>query len=192
MDCRVLLRKLGFVVPASFLFRCRASVKGFSLVEVVVALGIVSFSLVGILSMFPVALDTATDSKNETRVTFIAQSIFSDLQFSPGTNACVMLRQVSNAEDYSDSSKVKGQSLDVNFSTQYVAYDREGKPLQAISSNDFAGRYTNSQAGFMASIATNAAPMTGLARVDVTIVSPPQASSSTRKTNFFTTYLPIQ
>jgi uncharacterized protein (TIGR02598 family) len=194
MEARVLLRKLRLPTLPSFLFCAKTFPKGFSLVEVVLALGIVSFSLVGILSMFPVALDTATDSKNETRVTFIAQSIFSDLQFSQPANASVMLKQVSSATDYQNPTFVKSQSLAVNFLTQYVAYDREGRPLQSISSNDFSGRYTNAQAGFVASISTNASPMTGLARVDVAIVSPPQAgsSSNTRKTNFFTTYLPTQ
>lgn len=194
MEARVLLRKRCLPVLSSFLFRSKAPLGGFSLVEVVLALGIVSFSLVGILSMFPVALDTATDSKNETRVTFIAQSIFSDLQFSKPSNAMVMFKQVGQASDYDNPTYAKGQSLGANFVAQYVAYDREGRPLQSISSNDFRGSYGNTQAGFVASIATNASPLTGLARVDVTIVSPPQAGSgsNTRKTNFFTTYLPTQ
>jgi uncharacterized protein (TIGR02598 family) len=59
-------------------FGCRH--KGFSLIEVVLALGIVGFSLIGILGLFPVALNTAKDSQNETRVAFIAQSIYSDFR----------------------------------------------------------------------------------------------------------------
>jgi uncharacterized protein (TIGR02598 family) len=66
-------------------------VRAFSLLEVVVALTVVSFSLIGILGLLPVALNTAKDSQDETRVTQMAQELMEDLkgrkgiQFSPQT-----------------------------------------------------------------------------------------------------------
>lgn len=55
----------------------------FSLIEIVLAVGIISFALVGILGLFPVALDAATAAQDETQVAFIASSIFSGLNSNP-------------------------------------------------------------------------------------------------------------
>jgi len=73
---------------------------GFSLVEIVLALGIMAFALVGILGLFPAAIETAQESKAETRTAIIAQTIISDIRSSydpatgnidievaPGTNS---------------------------------------------------------------------------------------------------------
>ena len=61
----------------------RTMTLAFSLVEIVLAVGIISFALVGILGMFPVALDAATRSREETQAAFIARSIYSDLAGYP-------------------------------------------------------------------------------------------------------------
>ena len=163
------------------------SPNGFSLVEVVLALGIVSFSLVGILSIFPVALDTAKDSKNETRITLIAQSIFSDLQSSSATNALVILKQGDNP----GTSETTLLKLDVP-DTLYIAYDADGKALAGISQNDFQ-QYTKTDASFLASInsvTNNVQP--GMALVNVSIQSPPQArtGNASRKKYYFSAFLP--
>ena len=50
-----------------------ASGRGFSLIEVVLALGIISFAIVGIIGLMPVAMKSAGDSMRETDATFIAR-----------------------------------------------------------------------------------------------------------------------
>jgi uncharacterized protein (TIGR02598 family) len=52
---------------------------GFSMVEVALALGIVGFSMLAIMGLFPLAMNTARDSLTETRATQLAQDTFSDL-----------------------------------------------------------------------------------------------------------------
>jgi uncharacterized protein (TIGR02598 family) len=51
----------------------------FSLVEVVVALGVVSFAIVAILGLMPTGLQTGRSSQDETRSPQIAQDIFASI-----------------------------------------------------------------------------------------------------------------
>ena len=55
--------------------RCPA----FSLVEVVLALGVVSFALLAILGAFPVGLQTGRGAHDETRAAQIAQGLFASI-----------------------------------------------------------------------------------------------------------------
>ena len=52
---------------------------GFSLVEVVVALGVVSFAIIAILGLVPTGLQTSHSSQDETRAAQIAQAILASL-----------------------------------------------------------------------------------------------------------------
>jgi uncharacterized protein (TIGR02598 family) len=49
------------------------------LVEVVIALGVVTVGIVGILAVFPTALQTGHSAQDETRAAHIAQSVFGSL-----------------------------------------------------------------------------------------------------------------
>jgi type II secretory pathway pseudopilin PulG len=51
----------------------------FSLVEVVVALGVVGFAIVAILGVLPIGLQTSHSSQDETRAAQIAQTLFASL-----------------------------------------------------------------------------------------------------------------
>jgi uncharacterized protein (TIGR02598 family) len=62
--------------------RSRAQ-RAFSLVEVTLALGIISFAFVAIFGMLPVALDSARDSIDRTRGAQIAQRLFAETQQTP-------------------------------------------------------------------------------------------------------------
>jgi type II secretory pathway pseudopilin PulG len=52
---------------------------GFSLVEVVIALGVIAVAVVAILTLFPAALQTGHSAQDETRAAHIAQTIFPSL-----------------------------------------------------------------------------------------------------------------
>ncbi|MDR0533234.1 MAG: hypothetical protein LBH01_04700 [Verrucomicrobiales bacterium] len=58
--------------------------KGFSLVEVVLALGVASFALLAIIGMLPVGVNTQQDSMRETIATNIGTAIINDLNQVPG------------------------------------------------------------------------------------------------------------
>ncbi|MDQ6765330.1 MAG: hypothetical protein M3Z22_04420 [Verrucomicrobiota bacterium] len=53
--------------------------RGFSLVEVVLALGVVAFAIVAILGMVPAGLSTSHSAQDDTRAAQIAQDIFASL-----------------------------------------------------------------------------------------------------------------
>lgn len=82
-----------FQLSSSFFRRPRAT--AFSLVEVTISLGIVSFALVGILGALPVAMDNERASLEQTRATLIASVFFSNLRSQPFTNARYLDSQVS-------------------------------------------------------------------------------------------------
>ena len=52
---------------------------GFSLVEVVIALGVIAVAVLAILAVFPAALQTGHSAQDETRAAHIAQTIFPSL-----------------------------------------------------------------------------------------------------------------
>jgi hypothetical protein len=57
--------------------------EAFSLVEVVIAIGLFAFVIVGILGLFPAALRIRSESSLETRSYLIAQQLFSQVAASP-------------------------------------------------------------------------------------------------------------
>ena len=59
--------------------RAKHGRKGFSLVEVVLALGVVSFAIIAILGILPVGLNTGHSAQDETRAAQIAEDILASL-----------------------------------------------------------------------------------------------------------------
>src|SRR5207237_2461782 len=51
----------------------------FSLLEVVIALGVIAVGIVAVLAVFPTALQTGHSAQDETRAAHIAQSVFGSL-----------------------------------------------------------------------------------------------------------------
>ena len=54
--------------------------KGFSLVEVVLALGVAAVAFTAIMGLFPLGLDMSRETHEETQAALIAQSILGDLR----------------------------------------------------------------------------------------------------------------
>jgi uncharacterized protein (TIGR02598 family) len=127
----------------------RFTIRAFSLIEIVLAVGIVSFALVGILGLFPVALEAAADSRQETQATFIAQQVFSGLS-SPAPFLT----------DTSSKLGTKANLLTNQSTTLYFDDNGEQTP-------------TSSGALYEARVAWTAnAPSPGLTRVDLAIITP--------------------
>src|SRR5438128_7171489 len=59
--------------------RRRARTHSFSLLEVVIALGVIAVGIVGVLAVFPTALQTGHSAQDETRAAHVAQSVFGSL-----------------------------------------------------------------------------------------------------------------
>jgi uncharacterized protein (TIGR02598 family) len=67
------------VIASASHLRPRQRQLAFSIVEVVLALGVIAVGVVAILGVFPTALQTGHSAQNETRAPQIAQTIFSSL-----------------------------------------------------------------------------------------------------------------
>jgi uncharacterized protein (TIGR02598 family) len=61
--------------------------RGFSLVEVVLALEVIGFSLLAIIGLLPIGLQSGRASIQETRANHLAEQIFSTLRSQPFTAA---------------------------------------------------------------------------------------------------------
>ena len=57
--------------------------KGFSLVEITLALGIVSFALVGIIGVLPTALNSSRQSLDKSRAVIVADTLFASFHSQP-------------------------------------------------------------------------------------------------------------
>jgi uncharacterized protein (TIGR02598 family) len=86
----------------------------FTLVEVVLALGIVSFAIVAILGVLPSGLATSHSSQNDTRAAQIAQDIFTSLasqaQVSFDSQCVVAEPATTTASDFSYNMRLKGSN----------------------------------------------------------------------------------
>lgn len=150
---------------------------GFSLVEVVIALGIVSFAVLAIVGMLPMALKSAQESMRETDATLIAQRIFAELKTGSGGNRTI--------------------TKDTNGGTNTLLLTAHN------STNNFLGFRENGEVnGFTTSGAQNAnldfyaqvsvftnTGVANLSRVQIDIAAPAAAPAAARTTNSFTTLI---
>jgi Tfp pilus assembly protein PilV len=78
----ILCYRHGSASSQEILYRRQGGVyrtAAFSLLEVVIALGVITVGIVGVLAVFPTALQTGHSAQDETRAAHIAQSVFGSL-----------------------------------------------------------------------------------------------------------------
>lgn len=151
-------------------FTRSSKVKAFSLIEVVLALGVISVALVGILGLFPVTMGAARESQQETQAAFIARTIYNDLLSAPP-------RQTFIALSSAPLSKGGGSTtLPVDLaspSTHYIAYTPDGLPDGQISQGTFEnGR---PQGGFLVTVRASPSTEAGqesISRLEILVEAP--------------------
>ncbi|MEI6033479.1 MAG: hypothetical protein WCS65_04240 [Verrucomicrobiae bacterium] len=162
----------------------RSASAGFSLFEIVLALGVVAFALVGIVGLFPAAIKSAQEGRQETRATLIAQQIFADLRVRSGTTRLVVCG--GSASDV--GSLRTNFSLAVDGSAEFLAYDQDGAGIEGISGSAFTNGH--GPACFLAAVRVDT--NTGdpnLARVQSTIETPAAAPVANRSKYQFVTLI---
>jgi len=156
---------------------------GFTLIEIVLAIGILSFALVGILGLFPVALETARESKEETMMAQIAQSIEADIRRADGATAEVL------ATGFNPADAAARRNLTLNAPGElFLAFGANGRPWATQPSSS---QYATGLRGpdYLARITTLYDPPEhpDLCRIDITVESPAGAPEAARKKLTFTT-----
>ncbi len=80
-------------------YQTHESCAGFSLIELVIAMGIFAFAIVGLIGLFPVAVESARVSRDETHVVNIARMVMSEIQASPFRSVRVVTERNPNGTD---------------------------------------------------------------------------------------------
>jgi prepilin-type N-terminal cleavage/methylation domain len=107
--------------------------RGFSLVEVVIALGVITIGFVTVLGVFPTALQTGHSAQDETRAAHIAQSVFGSLVAQAPS-------QFSNLQlVLSDGSRASGINLTMSATPALTLYaDNDGKLTNSATNTTYA------------------------------------------------------
>lgn len=158
----------------------------FSLVEAALSLAIISFAIIAIMGLFPVAMQTARESNRETRATLIARRIVDELQSLPGTDtALVRGPSVTNP-----GWRITGLDLS-SPSVHVLAYDEQGEGLtNGVAPGAFQNPISAPSAYFAAEVrVTPDFPSPGISRVQTTVEAPSSAPSSRRSRFVFVTLM---
>ncbi len=175
---------------------------GFSLVEVVIAIGIFAFVIVGIIGLFPAALRIRRESALDTRATMIAQQMMvgvdTALNFTNATGTVIPTGPTNGnpAVIYTNLTNVTRPVV--------VGYQaRSAMPYYLYQSNP-ASSWTNagaadpeivSSAGShsidtLVRIAADTNNLTNLARITIEVRSPAALALSNSRVVTFTTFRP--
>jgi uncharacterized protein (TIGR02598 family) len=149
----------------------------FSLIEVVIALGIVAFAVIAIVGMLPIALKSSQNTMRETDATIIAQRIFSELKTDTGANRTFTINTNGDTETLSLTSHEN--------TNNFLGFKNDGEV------QNFTKSPTNKPAlDFYAQISvfTNTGT-SNLSRIQIDITYPPSAPPGARTTNSFVTLL---
>jgi len=145
--------------------------KGFSLVEVALAMGIIGFAIVGVIGLFPTALKTAQKSQRETRATHIARKVYESMELHSGTlffpdaiAPSIMRTNILNTPG-----------------TYYLGFSQDGRAVtNTISASDWNSG-VKSDALFLARLLISSpATNSSLRRTTLTISVPAQAPATNR------------
>lgn len=164
----------------------RSSFEGFSLIEIVLALAVVSFAIVGIMGLFPVAMKSAQESQRETRAAQIARQIFDEIQSLPPSNtALIRGPSITNV-----AYRITGINI-ANGSTNILGYNEQGNGLSnSITPTEFLNPISVPDIFFVAKVAiVPQAPPSKLSRLQVDVEAPATATSSNRSRYTFVTQL---
>ena len=158
----------------------------FSLVEAALSMAIISFAIIAIMGLFPVALQTAREGNRETRATLIARRIVDELQSLPGTNTA-LLRGPSVTNP---GWRITGIDLS-SPSVHVLTYDEQAEGLtKGIAPDAFQNPIFAEGAYFAAEVrVTPDSPCAGISQVQATVEAPASAPSSRRSRFVFVTLM---
>jgi Tfp pilus assembly protein PilV len=102
--------------------------RGFSLAEVVIALGVITVGIVAVLGVFPAALQTGHSAQDETRAAHIAQSVFGGLVAQAPS-------QFSGVQFLLSDGVTRSPSINLTTSSSYTLYGGNDGQLTNSAAN---------------------------------------------------------
>jgi Tfp pilus assembly protein PilV len=118
----------------------RARTHSFSLLEVVIALGVITVGIVGILAVFPTALQTGHSAQDETRAAHIAQSVFGSLVAQAPSQFNNVQIRLSDGVTLSPSINLTASS---SPTTPSLCADNDGKLVQTSPEIPYCPGYSH-------------------------------------------------
>jgi uncharacterized protein (TIGR02598 family) len=125
----------------------KSNLNAFSLIEVVIALGIFAFCIVGIVGLLPIAANAVKSVSQESNANNIAESISGIWQVAPQTNISIINSSFPVTNLYIGSSNLStnyfnefGQQTDSNSATLRMEY--EASQLAAPNTNSYSVNMT--------------------------------------------------
>ncbi len=163
--------------------RAASRKNAFSLVEVVIALAVTTFCIITLFSLLPIGVNTALESRRETRATYVAQQLVSDLRSSSFTNAAFLCMTNGELTPLTPSFSM------VDAETNCVSCDGADNVLYGVSSSQYASGVFDPNANYLVQVAVVPASITNLSYVYVEVSGPAQAALASRTRYDFQTMI---
>ncbi len=179
---RLFLNELYVLIhlKATLLFHLRShsyfSSCGFSLLEIMIALALFGFVILGMLAFFPQAYRLGSQSQQATHGVFIAEEILNILKASAPQGALAIGPEWKSVP--SDSLFFSLTSP----STYFVAYDTNDQPRRVLTLEEYQQPLREEGVLSLASVTvTPAKDIPSLSQVNVTIATPASAPEKERR-----------
>ena len=119
----LLLQTFFASAPPPQPLRPRRQRRAFSLVEVTLALGIVTFGLVSVVGVLPTALASGRQSFDQNRAAAIANTLFTSFRSQPFSKVCYVDQQLSE-NGTTPSGNQAAPTIDFNLPQSAIFYAR--------------------------------------------------------------------
>jgi len=182
---------------------------GFSLTEVVIALGIFAVSMIGVLALFPVASSAGRESSEETQAAILAETVLGDVRSSTSAKGKSAGWIVRGPNTFTNVQWIKPINLTVR-SNYFILYDlisrtnssgpngvgMIGNPIAlkamttVVNESTYSNAVNSAGAIYGSQVAIEpVSTLTGLAAVTVTVNSPVSVTSTNRRSYSFSTLI---
>jgi type II secretory pathway pseudopilin PulG len=149
--------------------------KGFSILEILIALGLFIVGLIAILAFFPVALRSENEGIEDARATLIASGVMDSITSDQGDGIIHLATGMSNGVPVFESIPL---IKNTNF---IVAYTASCEPLRKLTEEESAAPVPNPEAVAVVTISLASKPsIPRLFTADVAVASPAAAPESGR------------
>jgi len=158
----------------------------FTLVEILVAVGVFSITACALIGLFSVTHKTERDAQEETQATLIASNIMEGLTFGHDMKFLHLATGMINGVPVWESISSKSP-------TSYcVAYDSSCEPIRAIPASEATNPILEQGITALALLTLSPKRSTpGIVTAEVLVASPPSAPASGRTLHRFTKLLAI-
>jgi len=172
---------------------------GFSLVEVVIAIGIFAFVIVGIVGLFPAALRIRSESALDTRSVMIAQQLMASVDTAPSlSNVTVPTgaytgNPATTTTNILDTNRpiVLGYASRTTFPYYYYKDNPNSSWTNAGGADSQMAASAGNEITTLARITATTNNLTNLAQITIEVRSPAALPLTNSRVVTFTTYRPF-